>query len=456
MLINSITSAFSREQNSNNQNIANQIVSLPGYFAFQPKIQSPSVINSNFAGDNSAENNLSSFMRNSSSGDGLGKYLTSNAPNTSGANYQSYFSPSQITASMSRSNPGASTNAGTSMNTVTRADTDLQATSGSGDISRRLADITERLNSLQQKLETGGYNTNPSTPSNNPRKFMPGAKTSEVSSTSEMFSGNNENQAAGYQNNNNNNMNSNSYLQNTNSVSSRISQPPYLSNTVTSATTQRPAFDSLDQIKAKLDEMSKSIDSHLQTPQENPAQIRDNPPQYKATNSSARVEDQLSDFQSYSQFQFDKYFNTAQEQLRQGNFYQAADSFTLASIYKPDDSLCYVGHGHALFAAGQFVSSALFIIRAIELNPDYIQTNIDLVTIAGGRDITASKTAELEQLLKKAPASGLQFLMAYVYFRTGHLAEARQIINAACQDMPDSRAALALKIAIDTKLNNSN
>jgi tetratricopeptide (TPR) repeat protein len=423
VLIIFITSAFAHAQNNNNQ--------------------SP---------ENPGEKNLSSFMRNSSSGDGLGKYLANNTSNISGTNYQSYFSPSQITTSVSRSNPGVSANTGSSMNTVTRSDTDLQSSTGSDDISRRLAEITERLNSLQQKLETGGYNTNSAT-SSNPRKFMPGAKTSEITSTSEMYSGTNENQVSGYQKNN---TNFNSHPQNVSSASSRISQPSDSSNNVTGTMTQYTSYDSLDQIKAKLDEMSKSIDSHLQTPRENPAQNRDNSPQYKAANSSSRMDDQLTDFQSYSQFQFDKYFRSAQEQLRLGNFYQAADSFTLASIYEPDNSLCYAGHGHALFAAGQFVSSALFIIRAIELNPDYIQTNIDLVTIAGGRDNIASRITELEQLLKKAPASGLQILTAYVYYRTNQLAEARQIINAAYQDMPNSRATLTLKIAIDTKLNNSN
>ena len=60
-----------------------------------------------------------------------------------------------------------------------------------------------------------------------------------------------------------------------------------------------------------------------------------------------------------------------------------------------------------------------------------------------------------EQLLKKAPASGFQILAAYVYYRTGKFMDARQIINAAYQESPKSRAALALKIAIDSKLNNA-
>ena len=169
---------------------------------------------------------------------------------------------------------------------------------------------------------------------------------------------------------------------------------------------------------------------------------------------TTREEQPLTDFQSYSQSQFNKYFVTAQEQLRGGNYYQAADAFTLASIYEPDNPLCYAGKGHALFAAGQYVTSALFVIRAIELNPDYLQSNINLENIAGGRDITTGRISELEQLLRKDPASGLQFLLAYVYYRTGQLTQARQIVNALYQNMPNSRATIALKIVIDTRLSN--
>ncbi len=229
-----------------------------------------------------------------------------------------------------------------------------------------------------------------------------------------------------------------------NSTLSRQYDSGYMKN----VTSEQSSPNSLNDIKAKLDELSKSIDSHLQTNNNNTSG-------YGATNYNSNTRPGNFNFQSYSQTQFDKYYNTAQDQLRRGNYYEAADSFTLASVYEPENPICYAGQGHALFAAGQFVSSALYIIRAIELNPEFIRTNVDLMSIAGSRDIVLSRTNELEQLLRKAPAAGLQILAAYVYYRTDRMADAREIINAVYQDSPNSRAALALKIAIDTKINYS-
>jgi tetratricopeptide (TPR) repeat protein len=253
-----------------------------------------------------------------------------------------------------------------------------------------------------------------------------------------------ENSSGSYLSNNN----LNRYQPDMDLTPSRTSQQQYQSNNLTNRRTQDSSYESLDQIKAKLDELSKSIDSHLQSNNNNSGS---NDTMRASTNTGS----QYSQFQSYSRTNFENYFNTAQQQLLRGNYNEAADSFTLASVYEPQNPYCYAGQGHAMFAAGQFVSSALYIIRAIELNPEYIQTNIDLAAVTGSRDNIYLRTNELEQLLKKAPASGLQILAAYVYYRTGQLMNAREIINAVYQETPNSRAAVALKIAIDSKINHS-
>ena len=297
------------------------------------------------------------------------------------------------------------------------------------EIARSLANITDRLNALQQKIESGNYDNNAAS-SIDAQKYMTGSLRNNVTSTSELYSGIDQNTTNSYLNRN---ANANPYTTGISSSGARIEQA-------------QPSHDSLDQIKQKLDELSKSIDTSAQR-RENNVQ------QYNTVHLPQRDVQTGSTFQSYSQSQFDTYFNTAQDQMRLGSYLDAADSFMLASVYEPDNPWCYGGQGHALFAAGQYVNSALFIIRAIELNPDYIQANIDWVTTTGRSDIVATRIAELEQLLKKAPAAGLQFLLAYFYYRTGRLPEARQIINALYQEIPQSRATLALKMAIDTKLN---
>ncbi|MBN1973910.1 MAG: tetratricopeptide repeat protein [Sedimentisphaerales bacterium] len=491
VLINAGLSTFLSAQNYNNQGLANQNITSSGYFAGRSNIQSgynsgntasgnlrtgsqtqgqtPYRTNSSYNANPGAYA-LNSFMRNSSGSDSLSKYLTNNTSNSMGTNYQSYTLPYQTMATM----PGNANNLQTKSNesvllsrqntsNITSSEqiynnhttqpqnqqnnsyiqTNLSTRTDSTEISRSLAAISEQLNTLQRKMETGN-NSNNTDASNSIKRYMTNSKANEVTSTSDLYSGIDENSSSDFLKNN---TNLNSFQSGISSSSARINQPQYQAGNLTGSQPQQSSYDSLDQIKAKLDELSRSIDSHLQSNSVSSGQ-------YETKNPSYRSQEQVSTFQSYSKSQFDKYFNTAQQQLRQGNYYEAADSFMLACVYEPDNPLCYAGQGHALFATGQFVNSALFIIRAIELNPEYIQSNIDFAAITGGRDMTGGRITELEQLLKKAPASGLQFLMAYVYYRTGRLSEARQIINTIYQDMPNSRAALALKIAVDTKLNS--
>jgi hypothetical protein len=451
LLFTTGASTFLYAQNSYNQNPENQNVSQPGYQNGYNVSQSP--YRSSLASNaNSSSNGLSSFMRDSAGSGNLTKYLSNGVNSTADNKYQSYTQRLQTLTNTPQAKAGVSSNPNSGMNNGIQNhlnNSNLQANTTAGadssEIYRSLANITERLNMLQQKLETGVYNNNPA-PSNNMQRYMANSRANEITSTSELYSGIDNNSSGGYLGNN---INQNQYLSGINSASAGINQQQNQTNNFTGIERQQPADDSLDQIKKKLDELSRSINANVQA-------NHGDTNQYEAANSSPRMEEPYMNFQSYCQSQFDNYFKTAQAQLSFGNYNEAADSFMLASIYEPDNPLCYAGQGHALFAAGQYVNSALFIIRAIELNPDYIQANIDFVTIIGGQNTAAGRIAELEQLLKKAPASGLQFLMAYVYYRTGRLPEARQIINAVYQEMSRSRAAVALKIAIDTKLNNSN
>lgn len=165
------------------------------------------------------------------------------------------------------------------------------------------------------------------------------------------------------------------------------------------------------------------------------------------------IMERYESYDSYSQAKFNQLYRAAEGHLNIGRFNQAADAFALASIYKPEDPLCYAGRGHALFAAGEYVSSALHLIRAIELNPEYAQTQIDLAELLGGPDKLNAKIADLNKWLQKSDAPGLGFLLGYVYYRTGRLYEAKQVMDVVTQEMPYSKAATTLKMAIESRLS---
>ena len=166
--------------------------------------------------------------------------------------------------------------------------------------------------------------------------------------------------------------------------------------------------------------------------------------------------------ESFSEAKFNQHIQTAQGHLKAGRYYAAADSFALASIYKLDPgkagsdtaqadglALCFAGRGHALFAAGEYISSALFLSRALEIAPEYVRAKINLAAMLGGQVKLESRIADIKEWLGRNGSGRLEFLLGYVYYRMGRLGPARQAIEASYTKMPQSPAVAAVKKAID-------
>jgi len=152
---------------------------------------------------------------------------------------------------------------------------------------------------------------------------------------------------------------------------------------------------------------------------------------------------------SLSESKFNQHMRDAEEHLKAGSYYRAASSFSLASVYQADNPLALAGRGHALFAAGEYVSSALFLSRALAVSPEYLQMRVDLVAMLGDGNILAGRIADIEQWVARSGSSQLQFLLGYVYYRTGQVLQAKRAIDAAYEKTPESPAVQAMKITID-------
>jgi tetratricopeptide (TPR) repeat protein len=161
------------------------------------------------------------------------------------------------------------------------------------------------------------------------------------------------------------------------------------------------------------------------------------------------------DIESLSEAKFNQYILAAQTYLKQGKFYRAADSYGLASVYKKDDPAAYAGRGQALFAAGEYISSALFISRAIELSAAYAQGKNDLVTLLGDGDKLEGRIADVEEWLKRSDVAELQFLLGYVYYQIGKLNEAKRAIDIAYEKKPQWPAVQVIKKAIADAIGSS-
>lgn len=167
------------------------------------------------------------------------------------------------------------------------------------------------------------------------------------------------------------------------------------------------------------------------------------------TAEAKRVMGPHTTLESLSGAKFNEHIRAAEEHLRAGRYYLAADSFALASVYKPDDPLALAGRSHALFAAGEYVSSALFLSRALAIYPEYMQKRVDLAGLLGGQEKVAQRLADVEQWYARSGSGQLQLLLSYVYYRTGNLTQARRTVDSAYEKMPELPAVRAMKMAID-------
>ena len=173
------------------------------------------------------------------------------------------------------------------------------------------------------------------------------------------------------------------------------------------------------------------------------------PSKLETSVAAEAIRGKYQSFAAYSEDKFNQYMRVAEEYLKGGKYYRAADAYTLASIYKSNDPLAYAGKSHALFAAGEYMSSALFLSRALEIFPEYARFKIDIVAMAGDKDNLETRIKDVEQWVEKSGAGELQFLLAYVYYQMDRLDSAKDVIESAFMKMPESPAVAALKKAID-------
>lgn len=164
---------------------------------------------------------------------------------------------------------------------------------------------------------------------------------------------------------------------------------------------------------------------------------------------ASRIMGSHGSIDSLSDDKFNRHMQAAEAYLRAGKYYKASDSFALASIYRPGNAHALAGRSHALFAAGEYMSSALFLSRALAIRPDLAKARIDLVTLLGDRSRLAGRIADVERWFARSGSGKLQLLLGYVYLQTGRLNEATKAIEAAYTKIPQSPAIPAIKAAID-------
>lgn len=160
-------------------------------------------------------------------------------------------------------------------------------------------------------------------------------------------------------------------------------------------------------------------------------------------------------FASFAQDKFNSYMRLAEELMDEGKYYRAADAYSLASIFKDDDPLPYAGKSLALFAAGDYMSSSYFLNRAIEIYPEYVNIEIDLIALIGDKDKLESRIVDIKEWQQRSSSSELAFLLAYIYYQMEHYDWAKEQIELSKEYMTYVDAITSLEKAIDEKLQSA-
>ena len=109
----------------------------------------------------------------------------------------------------------------------------------------------------------------------------------------------------------------------------------------------------------------------------------------------------------------------AEELVRNGDYYQASTVYSLASATAPGDALIKLGQGHALLAAGEYLSAVTSLTAAIEAYPAVAFMNFNLYAFVPDPSVLEIRRADLEDRLSRQEDYRLRFLLGYAEYFSG-------------------------------------
>ncbi|NOX60027.1 MAG: tetratricopeptide repeat protein [Planctomycetes bacterium] len=126
----------------------------------------------------------------------------------------------------------------------------------------------------------------------------------------------------------------------------------------------------------------------------------------------------------------------AEEKVQEGQYYQAARLYELASMMAPDHAMPRLGHAHALLAAGEYMTAYRNLIQAIDLYPAFGYLNFDLTEFIPDVNLIDIRRADLERRLKDKEDYRLRFLLGYIENYIGLKQFAKPNLRRAAGDAP--------------------
>lgn len=207
----------------------------------------------------------------------------------------------------------------------------------------------------------------------------------------------------------------------------------------------------------------------LQTPEEPAVSEEKTKPQPSSSRSGLRmrpedfvnpadgraVRQDYPDFEHLAAARAEDYLFLGEEFLKNGQYYKAADAFELASVWDRKNPLLVLARSHALFAAGEYMSSAFYLSQAVEMEPKVLESRFEWASLLDSRDAFENRLTELSTWQQRSNSPELALLMGYILFQDGKLTRARISAEYAEDMMPDSQAAKILVQAVQAAIQSA-
>lgn len=151
---------------------------------------------------------------------------------------------------------------------------------------------------------------------------------------------------------------------------------------------------------------------------------------------SSTLDDPIKTFTGRYQGKLNDNMVAAEDALHRGQYYSAARFYEIASNIDPSNPLPLLGRGHALTAAGDYMSAVVSIERGIARFPQIAAFRIDLPAIVGRHDVFDIRRADLESRLETLEDYRLRFLLGYLEIYSGMTERGLNDLNKASSQAP--------------------
>lgn len=112
-------------------------------------------------------------------------------------------------------------------------------------------------------------------------------------------------------------------------------------------------------------------------------------------------------------------FKQAEEYLGQGKYFDAVRAYDLARAADPVNPLVWIGRGHALVGAGDYLSAVRSLEEGLRRFPEVGRFQIDLKAFLSHKDILDIRRADLESRLERSENYRFRFLLGYIEYFSG-------------------------------------